>query len=61
MAIIRTTDKREFEVEVSAKKADEEIVRVGARAIPIVDLKVAGKDEFVYLNASHIVSIEDDD
>jgi hypothetical protein len=61
MAIIRTTDKRKFEIEVSAKKADEEIVRVGARAIPIVDLKVAGKDEFVYLNASHIVSIEDDD
>jgi hypothetical protein len=61
MAIIRTTDKRKFEVEVSAKKADEEIVRVGARAIPIVDLKVAGKDEFVYLNASHIVSIEGDD
>jgi hypothetical protein len=61
MATIRTTDKRKFEVEVSAKKADEEIVRVGARAIPIVDLKVAGKDEFVYLNASHIVSIEDDD
>ncbi len=60
MAIIRTSDKRKFEVEVSAKKADEEIVRVGARAIPIVDLKVAGKDEFVYLNASHIVSIEDD-
>jgi hypothetical protein len=60
MAIIRTTDKRKYEVEVSAKKADEEIVRVGARAIPIVDLKVAGKDEFVYLNASHIVSIEDD-
>jgi hypothetical protein len=61
MAIIRTTDKRKFEVEVSAKKADEEIVRVGARAIPIVDLKVAGKDEYVFLNASHIVSIEDDD
>jgi hypothetical protein len=61
MAIIRTTDKRKYEVEVSAKKADEEIVRVGARAIPIVDLKLAGKDEMVYLNASHIVSIEDDD
>jgi hypothetical protein len=61
MATIRTTDKRKYEVEVSAKKADEEIVRVGARAIPIVDLKVAGKDEFVYLNASHIVSIVDDD
>jgi hypothetical protein len=60
MAIIRTTDKRKYEVEVSAKKADEEIVRVGARAIPIVDLKLAGKDELVYINASHIVSIEDD-
>jgi hypothetical protein len=61
MAIIRTTDKRKFEVEVGAKKADEEIVRIGGRAIPIVDLKLAGKDEFIYLNAHHIVSIEDDD
>jgi hypothetical protein len=60
MAIIHTTDKRKYEVEVSAKKADEEIVRVGARAIPIVDLKLAGKDELVYINASHIVSIDDD-
>ena len=61
MAIIHTTDKRKFEVEVSAKKADEEIVRVGARAVPIVDLKLRGKDELVYINAHHIVSIEDDD
>ena len=61
MATIRTVDKRKFEVEVSARKADEEIVRIGARAIPIVDLKLAGKDEFVFLNAAHIVSIEDDD
>jgi hypothetical protein len=61
MATIHTVDKRKFEVEVSARKADEEIVRVGARAIPIVDLKLAGKDEFVFLNAAHIVSIEDDD
>jgi hypothetical protein len=60
MAIIHTSDKRKYEIEVSAKKADEEIVRVGARAIPIVELKLAGKDEMVYLNASHIVSIEDD-
>jgi hypothetical protein len=60
MAIIHTSDKRKYEVEVSAKKADEEIVRVGARAIPIVDLKLAGKDEMVYLNAGHIVSIEDE-
>jgi hypothetical protein len=60
MAIIHTSDKRKYEVEVSAKKADEEIVRVGARAIPIVDLKLAGKDEMIYLNAGHIVSIEDD-
>lgn len=61
MAIIRTSDKRKFEVEVSARKADEEIVRVGERAIPIVDLKLAGKDEMVFINAAHIVSIEDDD
>lgn len=40
MAITHTTDKRKYEVEVSAKTADEEIVRVGARAIPIVDLQV---------------------
>jgi hypothetical protein len=61
VAVIRTSDKRKFEVEVSAKKADEEIVRVGGRAIPIVDLKLAGKDQMVFINASHIVSIEDDD
>jgi hypothetical protein len=59
MAIIRTSDKQKFKVEVSAKKADEEIVRIGGRAIPIVDLKLAGKDEMVYVNATHIVSIED--
>lgn len=61
MATIRTSDKRKHEVEVSARKADEEIVRVGGRAIPIVDLKLAGKDEMVFINATHIVSIEDDD
>jgi hypothetical protein len=61
MAIIRTSDKQKFKVEVSAKKADEEIVRVGGRAIPIVDLKLAGRDEMVYVNASHIVSIEEEE
>jgi hypothetical protein len=61
VAIIHTSDKRKYEVEVSARKADEEIVRIGGRAIPIVDLKLAGKDEMVFINASHIVSIEDDD
>jgi hypothetical protein len=60
MATIRTSDKQKFKVEVSAKKADEEIVRVGGRAIPIVDLKLAGKDEMVFINATHIVSIEED-
>jgi len=60
MAVIRTSDKRKFEVEVSAKKADEEIVRIGGRAIPIVDLKLAGEDKMVFLNARHIVSIEDE-
>jgi hypothetical protein len=61
MATIRTSDKQKFKVEVSARKADEEIVRVGGRAIPIVDLKLAGKDEMVFINATHIVSIEDDE
>jgi hypothetical protein len=61
VATIRTSDKQKFKVEVSAKKADEEIVRVGGRAIPIVDLKLAGKDEMVFINATHIVSIEEDD
>ena len=61
MATIRTSDKHKFRVEVSAKKADEEIVRIGGRAVPIVDLKLAGKDEMVYINATHIVSIEDDE
>lgn len=61
MAIIRTSDKRKFEVEVRAKKADEEIVRVSGRPIPIVDLKLAGKDEMIFINAAHIVSIEDDE
>jgi hypothetical protein len=60
MATIRTSDKQKYQVEVSAKKADEEIVRVGGRAVPIVELKLAGKDEFIYVNAHHIVSIEDD-
>jgi hypothetical protein len=61
MAIIRTSDKRKFEVEVSAKKADEEVVRIAGRAVPIVDLKLAGEDRMVFINAHHIVSIEDDD
>jgi hypothetical protein len=61
MATIRTSDKQKHQVEVSAKKADEEIVRVGGRAVPIVDLKLAGKDQMIYVNAHHIVSIEEDD
>lgn len=61
MATIRMSDKRKFEVEVGAKKADEEIVRIAGRAIPIVDLKLAGEDKMIFLNAHHIVSIEDDD
>jgi len=61
MATIRTSDRQKFKVEVSAKKADEEIVRIGGRAIPIVDLKLAGRDQMVFINATHIVSIEEDD
>jgi hypothetical protein len=29
--------------------------------LPIVALELAGKDEMVFINATHIVSIEDDD
>lgn len=61
MATIRTSDKQKHQVEVSAKKADEEIVRVGGRAVPIVDLKLAGRDQLIFINAHHIVSIEEDD
>jgi hypothetical protein len=60
MAIIRTVDKRKIEVEIGGAKLEEEISHVGANAVPLVKLKRAGKDEFVWVNARQIVSCEDE-
>jgi hypothetical protein len=60
MAIIRTVDKKKIEVEVSPGKLEEEIRHVAASEVPMVKLKRAGKDEFVWVNARHVVSFEDD-
>ena len=61
MTTIRTIDKKKIEIEVSAGKLEEEISYVAASKVPMVKLKRAGKDEFVWVNARHIVSFEDDD
>lgn len=60
MTIIRTVDKKKIEIEVSAAKLEEEITHVAASEVPMVKLKRAGKDEFVWVNARHIVSFEED-
>ena len=60
MTIIRTVDKKKIEVEVSPGKLEEEVRHVAASEVPMVKLKRAGKDEFVWVNARHIVSFEDD-
>lgn len=60
MAIIRTVDKKKIEIEVSGAKLEEEISHVAASEVPMVKLKRAGKDEFVWVNARHIVSFEED-
>jgi hypothetical protein len=60
MAIIRTVDKKKIEVEVGGSKLEEEISHVAASEVPMVKLKRAGKDEFVWVNARHIVSFEED-
>jgi hypothetical protein len=60
MTIIRTVDKKKVEVEVSPEKLEEEIRHVAAGEVPMVKLKRAGKDEFVWVNARHIVSFADD-
>jgi hypothetical protein len=56
MTIIRTVDKRKIEVEVGGVKLEEEITHVAASEVPMVKLKRAGKDEFVWVNARHILS-----
>jgi hypothetical protein len=59
MATIRTVDRKKFKVEISGGKLDEEISHVAARGVPILRVKREGKEEFVWINANHIVSFED--
>jgi hypothetical protein len=61
MTIIRTVDKRKIEIEIGGAKLEEEITHVAASEVPLVKLKRAGKDEFVWVNARHIVSFADED
>jgi hypothetical protein len=61
MAIIRTVDKKKIEVEIGGAKLEEEITHVAGAEVPMVKLKLAGKDEFVWVNAHHIVSFADGD
>jgi hypothetical protein len=60
MAIIRTVDKKKIKIEVGCTKLEEEISHVAASEVPMAKLKRAGKDQFVWVNARHIVSFEDD-
>jgi hypothetical protein len=52
-------DKKKIEIEIGGAKLDEEITHVAGRQVPIVKLKRAGKDEFVWVNATQIVSFAD--
>ena len=61
MTIIRTVDKKKIEIEIGGAMLEEEISHVAASAVPMVRLKRAGEDKFVWVNARHIVSFEDDD
>lgn len=61
MATIRTVDKRKVEVEIGGAKLDEEIGHVAGREVPLLRVKLAGKDAFVWVNAAQIVSVEDDE
>lgn len=61
MTIVRTVDKKKVEIEVGGARLEEEISHVAASEVPMVKLKRAGEDRFVWLNARHVVSFEDDD
>ena len=61
MALIRTVDKKKIEIEIGGAMLEEEISHVAASKVPMVKLKRAGEDRFVWVNAHHIVSFEDDD
>jgi hypothetical protein len=60
VTIIRTVDKKKIEIEVGSARLEEEISHVAASEVPIVKLKRAGEDRFVWVNARHVVSFEDD-
>lgn len=60
MTVIYTVDKKKIEIEVGAGKLEEEISHVAGNEVPMVKLKRAGKDEFVWVNARHIVSFADE-
>lgn len=61
MAVIRTVDKKKVEIEISGAKLDEEITHVAGREVPIVKLKRAGEDKYVWVNATQIVSFTDEE
>lgn len=48
MAIIRTVDKKKIEVEIGGAMLEEEISHVAASEVPMVKLKRAGEDRFVW-------------
>lgn len=59
MATIRTVDKRKVEVEIGGSKLEEEISHVAGREVPLLRVKLAGEDAFVWINAAQIVSVEE--
>jgi len=61
MTIVRTVDKKKAEIEIGGATLAEEISHVAASEVPMVRLKRAGEDRFVWINARHIVSFEDSD
>jgi hypothetical protein len=58
MALIWTIDQREIKVEISAARVEQECHKVAASRFPVVELKLAGRDEMIRINAEHIVSIK---
>jgi hypothetical protein len=60
MAIIRMVDKKKIKVEIGGAMLEEEISHVAASEVPMVKLKRGGEDRFVWVNARHIISFEDD-
>lgn len=61
MAVIRTMDRKKIEIEISGAKLEEEITHVSGREVPIVKLKRAGEDKYIWVNATQIVSYADEE